>query len=204
MPDEDINKTGEESNAENNEQDDGTDTAGGEEDQGLENSGEEGEDGDKPLTKKDLLDFRKGIEQQINNRFAGRRHDNKNLTRPYKSDSNKSGKEEGDPLNARLDKIEISNAKRDFGYTHQLSPKEVDIVFKFANNRPTLKTLEDPFVKGGIERLRAQANLRNNTPDGSGSSSFEVDGKKWEEMKPEERQKNFQNRQKAILAKKGK
>lgn len=200
---EEKDHTGDESDAEQEEQDDYTDTSGGEEDEGDEGDGD-GKDDDKPVTKKDLLDFRKGITSEINSRFANRRHNQKNPTKPYKPDPSKGGKGEDDPFAGRLEAIEVSNAKRDFGYEHKLSPKEVDLVFKFANGKPTSKTLNHPFVKGGLEQLRASNNLRENTPGGSSSSSFEVEGKKWDELKPEEKQKNFAAKQKAILAGKGK
>lgn len=161
---------------------------------------EDDEDLDKPVTKKDLLDFRKGINSEINNRFAGKRHENKS-TKNYPKDSDKS---KDDPLNSRLEAIEISNAKRDFGYQNNLSPVETDLVFKFANGKPTAKTLEHPFVKGGLEQLRTSSNLKNNLSSGSGASTFEVEGKKWEDLKPDEKQNNFKAKQKAILTNKRK
>ncbi len=163
-----------------------------------EESLEEDEDLDKPVTKKDLLDFRKGIDSQINNRFAGKRHESKQ-TKTYSKDSDKS---KDDPLNSRLQAIEISNAKRDFGYNNSLSPAETDLVFKFANGKPTAKTLENPFVKGGLEHLRTSNNLKNNLSQGSGASTFEVEGKKWDDLKSDEKQTNFAAKQKAILANK--
>lgn len=194
-------KSGEESDAENNEQDDDTDTSGGEEDKEGEDEG--GEDDAKPVTLKDLKDFRKGITSELNSRFAARRHDQKPPTKPYnKPAPNKDGKGEEDPNAGRLDALEQSNAKRDYGYEHHLSPREVDLVFKFANGKPTAKTLNHPFVKGGLEQLRASSNLRENTPSGSGSSSFEVEGKKFEELDSAGKQKNFNAKQKAILANK--
>lgn len=200
--DEDKKPTGEESDAEDQEQDDDTDTSGGEEDEEEEDEGED-ENDSKPVTLKDLKEFRKGITSELNNRFAARRHANKPPTKPYtKPASDKGGKGEEDPLVGRLTAIEVSNAKRDYGYEHNLSPREVDLVFKFANGKPTAKTLNHPFVKGGLEQLRASSNLRNNTPSGSSSSSFEVEGKKFEELDSSGKQKNFAAKQKAILASK--
>ena len=160
---------------------------------------EEEEDLDKPLTKKDLLDFKKGITSQINSRFAQKRHENKSKNYQPKDPTKKDN-----PLDSRLSAIEESNAKRDYGYNHNLSPKEVDLVWKFSNGRPTAKTLEHPFVKGGLEQLRASSNLRNNISSGSGSPTFEVEGKKWEELSPQDKQKHFADKQKAILSSKRK
>ena len=163
-----------------------------------EESLEEDEELDKPITKKDLLDFRKGIDSQINNRFASKRHESKQ-TKNYSKDSDKS---KDDPLNNRLQAIEISNAKRDFGYQNNLSPVETDLVFKFANGKPTAKTLDNPFVKGGLEHLRTSNNLKNNLSQGSGASTFEVEGKKWDDLDPKDKQSNFAAKQKAILSNK--
>lgn len=204
MAEEDINKSGEESDAEEQEQDEDTDTSGGEEDEEEEDEND-GEDEKKPVTLKDLKEFRKGITSELNSRFAKRRHDQKPPTKPYtKPNSGKGGKDEEDPLAGRLNAIEESNAKRDYGYEHHLSPRETDLVFKFANGKPTAKTLNHPFVKGGLEKLRASSNLRENTPAGSGSSSFEVEGKKFEELDSSGKQKNFAAKQKAILSSKRK
>lgn len=159
---------------------------------------EEDEDLDKPITKKDLLDFRKGIDSQINNRFAGKRHESKQ-TKTYPKDSNKS---KDDPIDSRLSAIEQANSKRDFGYQYGLSPTETDLVFKFANGKPTAKTLEHPFVKGGLDHLRTSNNLKDNLSKGSGASTFEVEGKKWDDLKTDEKQANFGAKQKAILANK--
>ena len=159
---------------------------------------EDDEDLDKPLTKKDLIEFRKQQESLINNRFANKRHESKQA-KNYPKDSDKS---RDDPYGSRLQAIEISNAKRDYGYQNNLSPAEVDLVFKFANGKPTAKTLEHPFVKGGLENLRTSNNLKDNLSKGSGASTFEVEGKKWDDLKPEEKQANFGARQKAILSNK--
>lgn len=193
---EEKDKTGEESDAEEQEQDDDLELEE-EEDDGEDESEE---DDKKPVTLKDLKEFRKGISSEINNRFAGRRHEQKRQNKPYKP-APRDGKEV-DPNLSRLEALEQSNAKRDFGYEHQLSPKEVDLVFKFANGKPTAKTLSNPFVKGGLDQLRAQGNLRDNTPAGASSSSFEVDGKKFEELDSKGKQNNFAAKQKAILASK--
>lgn len=157
------------------------------------------EDLDKPVTKKDLLEFRKGVDSAINSRFAGKRHESKQ-SKIYSKDSNKS--KEDNPIDSRLSAIEQANAKRDFGYQYGLSPTETDLVFKFAGGKPTAKTLENPFVKGGLEHLRTSNNLKNNMSSGSGASTFEVEGKKWDDLKPDEKQANFGAKQKAILANK--
>lgn len=199
--DEDV-KSGDESDAEQIEQDEDTDNLGGEEDKSHEDDGESEDDG-KPVTLKDLKEFRKGITSEINNRFAGKRHEQKDKTKPYtKPADRKTGKGEEDVNVSRLNALELSNAKRDYGYEHHLSPREVDLVFKFADGKPTSKTLNHPFVKGGLEQLRSKNNLRENTPSGAGSSSFEVEGKKFNELDSRGKQDNFKSLQKTILSKK--
>ena len=185
MADEDI-KPDEELDVETKEESEDTEDLGEEED--------EVDELDKPITKREWQEWQE--QQKKNKFFAKKRQESKR----YQSDPKKS--EEDNPLVSRLSAIEISNAKRDFGYQNKLSPKEVDLVWKFSNGKPTAKTLEDPFVQGGLEKLRTSENLKNNLPSGSGATSFEVSGKKWEDLTLEEKQKNFADKQKAILSNK--
>lgn len=159
---------------------------------------------DKPMTKREALEFQKKLDSRISHRFAQKRHDNKSA-RPknYQPDSKKVDKNL-EPINSRIDQIELRDSKREFGYEHNLPPKAVDLVFKLTDNKPTAKSLKDPFIAGGIERIKNQNNLRDNTPSGSGADSFEVGGKKFEELTPDEKQKNFSGKQKQILSNKGK
>ena len=55
-----------------------------------------------------------------------------------------------------------------------------------------LEVAKDPFVKGGIETLRADKKVEQATPNPS-SGSVRVDKKTWGEMSPEDRRKNFEN-----------
>lgn len=89
----------------------------------------------------------------------------------------------------RLSRLEQAEAKRMFGYENNLSPEETDAVFRL-NPNPTKETLADPFVKGGLEAIRARKRVENATPSPSNRSSA-VDGKVWTEMTAEERAKNF-------------
>ena len=174
-----------------------------EEDEDLEDDDkgdDEDEDLDKPLTKKDLLSFEKNIDSKINSRFAGRRHDNKS-SKNYSKDHDKS---KDDPLDSRLSAIEVSNAKREFGDENGLSINEVNLVYKFTGGKLSKKALEDPFIQGGLEKLRSSQNLKNNITSGSGASTFEVEGKKWDDLDENEKKVNFGARQKSILASKKK
>lgn len=200
--DKDKNKPGDESDAEHKEPDEDTDTEGGEEDEGSEDSGEGDADDDKPLTRGDLKNFRGEVTNEINKRFAGKRHENKN-SRSYKSGDNKSGTDERDS-NARLDALEIAENKRQFGHKHGLSPEAVDHIFRIKHNKPKDKDLEDDFIKGGLEALQRKNNVRRNTPSGSGhGSTFKVEGKEWDKMDGNEKQKNFAAKRDEILVRKG-
>ncbi len=122
------------------------------------------EDLDKPLTKRDL---NKILESKQNKNNAMRRVDSK------KGRDNKQPSKE---LTQRLSKIEQSQQKADllerkrtFGYENNLSPKEVDHVFRLTK-RPTAKFLKDPVVSAALGAIRAQSNVRDNTPSGKGQS----------------------------------
>lgn len=66
--------------------------------------------------------------------------------------------------------LQLAENKRQFGYANGLSPEETDAVFRI-NPNPTKETLEDPFVKGGLEAIRAKKRVENNTPNSSSRSA---------------------------------
>lgn len=69
-------------------------------------------------------------------------------------------------LTQRLNNLELLEKKRQFGYENGLSPEETDAIFKI-NPNPSKEDLENPFVKGGIEALRAKKRVAENTPSSS-------------------------------------
>lgn len=147
---------------------------------------------DKPLTRREWIDYQ---EQQKKNRFfAEQRRADK--TKNYQG----SNKSEDNPIESRLTAIEINSAKIAFATQHGLNGKEIEYVWKFTNGKPNAKSLEDPFIKGGLENLRTSNNLKENMSSGSGASTFEVEGKKWDDLKSDEKQSNFQAKQRAILS----
>lgn len=87
--------------------------------------------------------------------------------------------------------------KRQFGFEHNLSPKETDYAFKFSNGKPTKEILEDPFFKGGLDSLRAKERLEKNIP-GSSSRSSVFTEKPFGELTQEERKKQFESRMKSF------
>lgn len=72
-------------------------------------------------------------------------------------------------LAERLNNLELLEKKRQFGYEHGLSPDEADAIFKI-NPNPSREDLENPFIKGGLEALRAKKRVAENTPSSSSRS----------------------------------
>ena len=88
-------------------------------------------------------------------------------------------------------KLEMIEQKRQFGYDFNLSPEETDFIFKFSGGKPNKETLENPFVKSGLEGFRASKRLEANTPNSSSSSKV-FQGKEFTEMTEDERRKAFE------------
>lgn len=65
--------------------------------------------------------------------------------------------------------LEFAEKKRQFGYQHGLSPEETDAIFAF-NPNPTKETLTNPFVEGGLAKLRSKKRVEENTPSSSSRS----------------------------------
>lgn len=89
----------------------------------------------------------------------------------------------------RLSALELAESKRQYAWENNLSPEETDAVFRL-NSNPTKETLNDIFIKGGLEAFRAKKRVENAIPSPSSRSSA-VDGKSFADMTPEEREKNF-------------
>ena len=185
--DEDSDEEGEDSDDEDEEGDDSDDSDDSDEED------EEDED-NKPVTRKELREF---LKSNKNNRNANRRvtqKQNKGRDTRQPSDNDR-----------RLDAIEkqqqetaLLERKRTFGYENNLSPKQVNHVFRLTK-RPTAKFLAKPHVKAALEAIKSQENVGRNTPSSSGQKFRSPNGKGWTEMKPEERQASLADRRRAIL-----
>lgn len=90
----------------------------------------------------------------------------------------------------RLEEIEN---KRQFGFENNLSPEETDFMFRATGGKPTKESLEDPFIKGGLESYRSKKRLEANTPSSSSSSS-PFRSKPFKEMTEEERKRAFEEK----------
>lgn len=71
-----------------------------------------------------------------------------------------------DDIRKTVEQLSLAEKKRQFGYEHGLSPDETDAVFTFTPN-PTKETLANPFVEGGLAKLRSKKRVDENTPSSS-------------------------------------
>lgn len=73
-------------------------------------------------------------------------------------------------LKSEVESLKMAEKKRQFGYKHSLSPEEVDKVFTITSD-PSEETLEDPFVKAGLQAIRKKRKVEDNTPSSSSKSA---------------------------------
>jgi hypothetical protein len=93
---------------------------------------------------------------------------------------------------ARISKLETVEQKRQFGYANGLSPEETDKAFAYAKGleiKPE-DALKDEFFKNALDSHRSSERQSGNTPRPS-SRLPRVEGKTFEEMKPDEKRKNW-------------
>lgn len=102
-------------------------------------------------------------------------------------------------VRATVASLALAEERRQFGYLHGLTPEETDQVFR-ANPKPTKEFLEDPFIKGGLQAIRAKKRAESNTPSmSSRSPRFEPVRK--ENATAEDKQAAFEKFRDAKLAK---
>jgi len=162
-----------------------------------ESDDEEDED-DKPVTRKELREILQGKKNQTNatRRIASKDQKGRNTKQPSEIDKRLGTVEK------TLQETQLLERKRNFGYEHGLSPKQVNHVFRLTK-RPTAKFLEKPHVKAAIEAIKSQEKIAKNTPSGSGKKFRSGGGdKKWTDLKPEERQSSLADRRREILERK--
>ena len=94
----------------------------------------------------------------------------------------------------KSDTSDVLSEAKDYARLIASGYQDEEIAFLERNRQKGQTILEvekDPYVKGGIETLRAEKKVEQATPNPS-SGSVKVDKKTWGEMSPEERRKNFE------------
>ncbi|MCZ2338041.1 MAG: hypothetical protein LC127_07545 [Chitinophagales bacterium] len=103
----------------------------------------------------------------------------------------KPAERKDDGIKQTVERLALAEEKRQFGYENNLSPEETDYIFKI-NSKPSKELLDDPFIKGGIDAIRAKKKVESNTPAlNSRSPRFELPRKK--DMTPDDKQKHFED-----------
>lgn len=114
------------------------------------------------------------------------------------SNKNSSVKKDDDAISqidTRLSSIEEREAIADFASDNSLSTAQARSVFAFAKatGKQPSEVLDDPFVKGGIEKLAAKDRVDNGTPAPSKSSFGSNTGNKpLSEMNDSEKRDGFE------------
>lgn len=183
----------EEEDSEDEEEDDDLSDLDDDEDSEEEDDSEDEDDDDKPVTRKEMREMLKG---NSNNRNARRRVSSKkrDTKQPSELEKDVAALKESDRQR------QIAEKKLDFASEHGLSRKQVNYVFK-QTKRPTAKFLNKPHVKAALDAIKSQEGVARNTPSGSGKRFNSPGGKKFTDLPPEERQANFADRRRSILAK---
>ena len=119
----------------------------------------------------------------------------KSLSDNKSADDDSEFKEE---ITKRISNVELLEKKRQFGYENNLPPQIVDKIFSI-NENPSKEDLEDPFIKGGIEKLKRQERVNNNTPSSSVKSFTKT--KDFEKLSKEDKNKEWQKYLKSRISK---
>lgn len=90
----------------------------------------------------------------------------------------------------KVAKLEQIESKRQFGYKHQLSPEETDLLYRYAGDNDPSEAIKDEDFKDLLELKRRKARVADAIPSGS-NRTVSVEGKSFKDMTPEERKKNW-------------
>lgn len=156
------------------------------------------EDDDKPATRAEV----KALTKKLDALAVARRKSSEK--RPLSGKPRPDAKENVrlDAIEARQKSLDKIEQKRQFGYQNNLTPDEVDIVYRIVQ-RPKAATLKDPVIMGALQGYRDSKDAKENTPGGRGRT-FQVGNKDFKDLKPEEKRDNFADRRRSILeSKKG-
>lgn len=163
--------------------------------------GDSDDDAPLPKTRKELNKaiadgVRAALKSNKNRSAADRRTSGKDRLpdkkRPVRNDSRVDEHEKA------IGEIRASEAKRQFGYENDLSPDEVDVVFRLSKN-PTAKTLRDPIVKGALTGHRDAKAAKKNVPSGNHRPLKTAAGKDQKNLSDRDRDTNLVNRRSELL-----
>lgn len=166
-----------------------------------EDKSDSNDDDDRPVT---LATLKKVLPELLKDRSR-----NRSAADKRNSGKNRDTKRTPRDLNGeRLSKVEETQqqilqleSKRQFGHENNLTPGEVDVVYRFKKN-PSAKTLRDPIVKGALEGYRQDQRVKDNIP-GVRARPNRASQKEEKNMTPAERSSRFSDRRREILAGKG-
>lgn len=166
------------------------------------------EDNDKDITLEDDLDLEDGAgtgepdkqpDKNINNDtqkqpniWKAIRGIQKTLQEMQKPLKEPSEKQESDfEIRKTVDGLALSEKKRDFADEHGLKKQEVDFLFTTAAGygvEPSqlLDKEKFPHIQAALDSMKAQRRVQENTPSPSSPSLPIFEGKKFNELKPED------------------
>lgn len=149
------------------------------------------------LSKEELLKKKKELEAQKRHWREKAQQDEED-----EDDDEDSSTQEVDPneiqeLKEDLNKVKRSEKKRKFQHKHNLSPKQVDFLFRKSDGDPE-EEMDKPAMKAALNEIESQEKVEENTPSSSStniSTSNQTD-KDYDELTEQEKQKLYEERQK--------
>lgn len=125
--------------------------------------------------------------EEYNELAKAKRLAKKNFKKEEKAD-----KPQDPDLESRLSNIESVEKKRDFGYRHNLSPEEVDFIYKVDPNLNP-DTLKQDFVKYALQGYSKRKKVSENTPNKK-STSFRTVNSDGKPLSKEAKNQAYQER----------
>lgn len=185
------------------------DDESGDEEEDAEDADDEKSDADDdaklPKTRKELNEaIAKGVRDALKRSKDRSAADRRTSGKDRLPGKNRPGKSDQriDSLEEFRQKSELAETKRQYGYENELSPEEVDLVFRFSK-KPTAKTLRDPAIRGALEGFRSHKRAKNNIPGSSGRGGTKEAPVDYDKLPESERSKHFVGRRQALLEAKG-
>jgi hypothetical protein len=149
--------------------------------EGQDEQSKEGEKGEMTLEKWKAIALRRGEKL----RKIGGAGDDQNQ---------KKGSSKADPdgdFRKDIENLKVAEAKRNFGYSHNLSPAETDLIFKYTGGRaPTDEEMKSDFMTAGIDKIRAKARAEAHRP-GASHNAATFEGKAYKDLSVEDKAKNY-------------